>query len=201
MSRPQRYIVIPHWMDYQHKDIWRKSRGAPPWIKTYTSLLHDDDYLRLPGRLRGLLHGIWLLYAASGGVVPASPSYISRMLGLETEWGSRSRRHGESVARAWRERGESVASSWREFGEDSVRSRDLKALEKAGFIAFESRPIRYSVAPREEKRREELPTHPPTSTVDAAGRVAERSNGRHESDLTRIDPVETLRVLREAMGA
>jgi len=150
----ERYIIVRNWEKHQHKDIWKKSQGRPPWIKVYTQLLYDDAYMQLPQRLRGLLHGIWMLYASSGGVVPASPSYIARMLGCESEW----------VARARRERGESVASSGREDGEDTVRTRDLKALEKAGFIEFKSRPIRYQIAPRSRREVDiDPPSIPPTA--------------------------------------
>lgn len=61
-----RYILIPNWEKFQHKDVWRKNGGSPRWIKNYTQLLHRDEYLDLSLSQRGLLHGLWLLYASSG---------------------------------------------------------------------------------------------------------------------------------------
>lgn len=55
---PPRWIVIPRWDDFQHY----KDRD-PKWIKNYTRLVNDDAYLDLPLLHRGVLHGIWLLYA------------------------------------------------------------------------------------------------------------------------------------------
>lgn len=60
------YIRIRNWEKYQHKDVWKKSGGTPPWIKNYTKLLHDDDYIGLPLAARAILHGLWLMYAAAG---------------------------------------------------------------------------------------------------------------------------------------
>jgi hypothetical protein len=59
---PERWIIIPRWDDFQHRDMARSS--VPPWIKAYTRLLHDNDYMTLSLSQRGLLHGIWLLFAS-----------------------------------------------------------------------------------------------------------------------------------------
>jgi hypothetical protein len=61
-----RLIIIRNWEKFQHKDVWKKSGGRPPWIKTYTALLHDDNYLGLTHAQRGILQGLWLLRASSG---------------------------------------------------------------------------------------------------------------------------------------
>lgn len=62
----ERYIEIRNWDKFQHKDVWRKSGGRPPWIKAYTALLHDDDWLGLSDAQRGILLGLWLMYASAG---------------------------------------------------------------------------------------------------------------------------------------
>jgi hypothetical protein len=131
---PELWIEIANWDRFQHY----KDRN-PPWIKNYTELLHNPNYLELPLRLRGILHGLWLLYAASHRKLPASTSYINRALGLATEWEARKqarqrRELGESVVSEWRERGESLVSGWRVDGESPVRMRDLNRLEHSGFI-------------------------------------------------------------------
>ncbi len=78
-GEPTRWIHVCRWEEFQHY----KDRD-PRWIKSYTRLLGDWNYLRLSLRLRGLLHGIWLLYAASGRELGASPAQLGRMLGDDT---------------------------------------------------------------------------------------------------------------------
>jgi hypothetical protein len=74
----ERDIVIPKWGELQHY----KKQTRPPWIKAYTKLLHDDRYLSLTETQRAVLHGLWLLYAASGRKVPENTSKLSRALSL-----------------------------------------------------------------------------------------------------------------------
>lgn len=64
-----RWITVPNWHRFQHYGMARR----PPWIKNYTALLHDDDYLDLTLASRGLLHGIWLAYADRRGYVRDGP--------------------------------------------------------------------------------------------------------------------------------
>lgn len=56
------WIVVPNWSRFQHY----KDRN-PPWIKSYLELLRKDEYVGLSLAERGLLHGIWLAYAATDG--------------------------------------------------------------------------------------------------------------------------------------
>jgi hypothetical protein len=56
---PHDWIVVPNWERFQHY----KHRD-PPWIKTHRALLRKDEWLGLPFAARGLLTGIWLMYAA-----------------------------------------------------------------------------------------------------------------------------------------
>ncbi len=58
---PEMWIVIPRWDEFQHRDMARSSQ--PPWIKNFTRLYDDDDYLNLSLMQRGVLHGLWILYA------------------------------------------------------------------------------------------------------------------------------------------
>lgn len=59
----EQYIIVHDWNKHQHY----KDQMRPAWIKCFTKLLHKDEYLELSLSQRGLLHGIWLLYAQSGG--------------------------------------------------------------------------------------------------------------------------------------
>jgi hypothetical protein len=62
----ERYIDIPNWDKFQHKDIWRKSGGRPPWIKAYTRLLSNNEWLDLSQSQQGILVNLWLMYASAG---------------------------------------------------------------------------------------------------------------------------------------
>ena len=75
--KEERWIVIPSWDRFQHY-----GNRSPIWIKNYTRLLSSSEYLSLSVRSRGILHGIWLLYASSWGELGASPAQLGRMLGL-----------------------------------------------------------------------------------------------------------------------
>lgn len=74
------YIHVRNWERFQHY----KDR-TPKWIKLYTELLKDAAYLRLSGRQRGILHGIWLAYAASRQRLSAKPALLSTQIGMHPE--------------------------------------------------------------------------------------------------------------------
>lgn len=82
VSEPERWIVVTGWERHQHRDMARTA--VPPWLKVYTRLLSDDDYLKLTFRQRGILLGIWLEYARSRRVLGASPARLGLRLGDET---------------------------------------------------------------------------------------------------------------------
>jgi hypothetical protein len=71
------YIIIRNWQRFQHY----KDR-SPPWIKNHVQLLHNHDYLDLPGDCRAILHGLWLEYASSHARLPLDTRSLSRRLGL-----------------------------------------------------------------------------------------------------------------------
>jgi hypothetical protein len=71
------WIVIPNWDRFQHY----RDRN-PAWIKVYTELLDDTDYLDLTETQRAVLHGLWLMYAKSHRIVPTNTSKLSRRLNL-----------------------------------------------------------------------------------------------------------------------
>lgn len=54
----EHWIVPRNWSRFQHY----KDR-APAWIKNYIDLLSRDEYVELTLTQRGMLHGIWMLYA------------------------------------------------------------------------------------------------------------------------------------------
>lgn len=86
-----RLIVIRNWDKFQHKDVWKKSGGRPPWVKCYTALLHNDAYLQLSFSQRGILHCLWLTFALNGGS-PMSQNRLRKTLCTtqgELNWFSR----------------------------------------------------------------------------------------------------------------
>jgi hypothetical protein len=72
----ERYIEVLGWERFQHY----KDRD-PAWIKNYVRLLHNDAYLDLTLHQRGVLHGLWILYAANGRQIRDSTATVSRQLG------------------------------------------------------------------------------------------------------------------------
>ena len=70
----ERWIVIRNWDRFQHYGAMR----TPPWIRVYTELLHNEDYLGLSATQRATLHGLWLEYAMSRGNIPESTPKLSR---------------------------------------------------------------------------------------------------------------------------
>jgi hypothetical protein len=71
----ERYIIIPNWDEFQHY----KQTDRPAWIKLYTRLLAKDEYLGLTLAQRGVLHGLWMMYAASG-TRPLSSAHSRHLL-------------------------------------------------------------------------------------------------------------------------
>lgn len=73
----EQWIVIPKWEEFQHYND-----RDPVWIKNYTRLLRNPDYLALSGHTRSVLHGIWLVYASSNGQLPLDARSLHAQLNL-----------------------------------------------------------------------------------------------------------------------
>lgn len=80
----QLYIWIERWDEFQVYHRKRDKTWTPPWIRVYTRLLDDYHYLSLTPRQRGLLHGLWLLFAKTRLELGLSPAQVGRMLGDST---------------------------------------------------------------------------------------------------------------------
>lgn len=76
----ERWIVIPRWDEFQHRDMARSK--VPPWIRNWTRLLNDDAYLSLTAHQRAVLHGLWMLYALTRRQVSANTASLSRQLNV-----------------------------------------------------------------------------------------------------------------------
>ena len=55
------------------------------WVKNYTALLQDPDYLDLTPIQRSVLHGVWLLCGVRGRPVPLVSSFCGRALALRSQ--------------------------------------------------------------------------------------------------------------------
>src|SRR5262245_50630060 len=76
----QQWIVVTDWDRFQHPDAARST--ALPWVKTYTELLSNDEYLNLPAGTRAVLHGLWLEYARSRCRLRLDTASLRRRLNL-----------------------------------------------------------------------------------------------------------------------
>ena len=122
----KRWIIVPKWDEFQHY----KDRD-PKWIKNYSRLMADWNYIGLSYRLRGILHGIWLLYAASGLDLGCNPAAIGRMLGddsvrmrdIEALSDAGFIRISASKPRAQRKRSDSLEKEVREDKKEHARAK------------------------------------------------------------------------------
>jgi hypothetical protein len=120
---------MPKQTDYIVIPNWPKFQHykdrLPPWIKLYLELLHKPEWRRLSLRDRGLLTGIWLAYAEANG----------RLQVRDVFWMFDSEGCSAGVARV-------------------LRSRCLRRLNHAGFIAFSaSTPLSLSLKPLGSRAR------------------------------------------------
>ena len=79
MSEPERWIVVEKWDGpggFQHY-----TDRDPIWIKNYRDLLAKEEYLTLSFNRRGILHGLWLEYAASNRAIRERTVTLTRRLG------------------------------------------------------------------------------------------------------------------------
>jgi hypothetical protein len=75
----ERWIVIPGWDKFQHRDGFRQR--VPTWIKDYTEQTNKDAYLELTFHQRGLLSDLRREYAATRRQLRGDTSALTRRLG------------------------------------------------------------------------------------------------------------------------
>jgi hypothetical protein len=79
------YLAIRNWQRYQHKDIFKKSRGRPPWIKFYSSLLDDDELSELELSTRLLFCLLLLLAARKRNAILNDSEWIGNKIEMQPE--------------------------------------------------------------------------------------------------------------------
>ena len=156
------WIVIPRWDEFQHRDMARST--VPPWIKLYTRLLHDDDYLDLTAHQRAVLHGIWLTYASARRQLSVNTASLSSHLRLR------------------------------------VMTRDLEALNHAGFIEFSaSRPAGKVAGLEVEVEKKELKILPPALKPEEP-KPTPAASSSHRTNVVASDPVAAIeRLIRNGV--
>lgn len=76
------WIVIPNWDgDEEHEGFQHYKDRDPIWIKNYRALLSKEEYICLSFHVRGILHGLWLEYAASNRQIRDNTLTLTRRLG------------------------------------------------------------------------------------------------------------------------
>lgn len=75
-----RWIVIPGWDVFQHRDAGRSGRGLT-WIRDYADQLAKDEFRDLTFHQRGLLRDLRLSYATTRGQLRDSTAALTRRLG------------------------------------------------------------------------------------------------------------------------
>lgn len=128
----EQWIVVPNWERFQHY-----SDRTPPWIKLYLELNHKQEWLDLTDGARGLLVRIWLLTAASKGVLGVGQ--VRRQ-----GWGKHSASHLASLNHAGfihlsaskplAQRREEKKTRARARARDGAPARDPHALEHLGAL-------------------------------------------------------------------
>lgn len=66
-----KWIIVRNWERFQHPDSTR-SDTVIPWLKVYTKLLHNPDFVDLSWSQTGLLLHVWLEFGASDGQLRCS---------------------------------------------------------------------------------------------------------------------------------
>ena len=75
-----RYFRPRNWSKFQSR-----SNNSMAWVKNYTSLLSDPDYLELTETQRAVLHGLWLLCGLRAKPLEWSTRYLGRALHLPSQ--------------------------------------------------------------------------------------------------------------------
>jgi hypothetical protein len=75
-----RWIIIPGWDKFQHRDAGRSSRGFA-WLRDYADQLNKDEYRALTFHQRGLLKDLRHSYATTKGQLSDSTLALTRRLG------------------------------------------------------------------------------------------------------------------------
>lgn len=172
------WIIVPNWFgeDDPTEGLQHYLDRDPIWIKNYRRLLARDEYLELTGHRRGILHGLWLEYAASDGRLRVDVTSTPARSALDTgSTQTRLRLDTRTLQSRLALR---------------ITTEDLESLNRAGFIHFTaSKPLalaeqRASTRARPEEREKRRERSSSRGETRAAGAAA----ADHEHDRTGSEP-------------
>jgi hypothetical protein len=144
------YIVVKHWHRFQH---YRERR--PIFIKTYVELLGNPNYSRLTFVQRGVLQGIWLMYAESHCEVPLDTAWLSRHLnGRVTRATLKALNHAGFIEFSASKPTSNGASNTR-AREETEKEKETKAESQDQDLPLLKSPSTYAVARDENHGGEE----------------------------------------------
>jgi hypothetical protein len=155
---------IRDWGRFQHykkREEDGKPSRAPTWIKTYTKLLSDPNWLGLTDGQRGFLLGLWLW------------------------WGS------QDLGEGWQELSELRQRLINRALATHARASTWNALNSAGFIEIRDSDthevIRQLAMPEEKRRDNEQLQGPPTDVP----RDVEQADDVYEAEIVSLDEHRT----------
>lgn len=171
------FIRITNFEKMQHKDIFKKSEGKPPWIKFFVKLLDNEDFEDLDYLAQLAYLKMLLLAARKENSIPNQNEWVAKRIGMT----------GEEVTDAVEKLVETGFLS---------RSRTRRKLRVSSEpVATE---LRQEEIRREENRREESK---PRYTSDEASVLSawRKATGltRHRDEYLFSD--KTLRAMRSAL--
>lgn len=76
------FLRVENFEKMQHKDIFKKSDGKPPWIKFFVKLLDNEDFEDLDYVAQLAYVKLLLLAAKKENAIPNRPKYVAARLGM-----------------------------------------------------------------------------------------------------------------------
>lgn len=76
------FLRVENFEKMQHKDIFKKSDGKPPWIKFFVKLLDNEDFEDLDYVAQLAYVKLLLLAARKENAIPNRPKYVAARLGM-----------------------------------------------------------------------------------------------------------------------
>lgn len=79
------YLRIRNWETYQNADIFKKSKGRPPWVKLYVAMLDDYKFGLLPHVTQLLFIKLLLVTAKAGEAIVNDSEWLVKQTGIGSE--------------------------------------------------------------------------------------------------------------------
>jgi hypothetical protein len=161
----RRFIHVPDWDRFQHRDVTRNRDHPAPWIKDLTQQLREPKWLELNYAERGLLQSLRLEYAANRGRgLPDSTSTLTRLLGWRVYRSQLERLNKAGFIEFLpAERAHAAAGRGEEIREES-KTLTADAVEQPAQVAEQVTEQPQSVAARGNEERQDEQQQPSSSS-------------------------------------